>query len=482
MNKKTRVLFLLACLCSIWLISCTPRVPDKAEIVIISFNDLHGDFENLPKLSAFIEETRAKYKHVIVVCAGDRFTGNPFNDYYEKRQYPIINMLNHMGWDVAVIGNHEFDFGIDLLNERIRESTAATIAANIELSTSGLVGVRPYHIIKKNGIRIAFLGLTNVDRVTGKPAALAERVADIDFFDPIETAVKFKHLRKKNHVFVALTHIGTTEDLILASIMPELDLIVGGHSHSLLEPTVQNGVVITQAGRSARHVGKTKITLEKGIVTQIVNNKICMRTWEGPNDPIIVEKIQTYKNNPFLNEPFVTLTYGIPTLEQLGHMMTDAAITLPNSDFSLMNCSGIRTSYLYAGSVTYADMLRVSPFNNYYIIVDLTPDEIREFIAMEWTDKRDCLMIPSGFHYTAIRTSGDNNIQVKTMTYPNGRRLDENKRYRVAINNYLVTKYLVEHVEHAEYTGIFVVDNMVEFLRNNPTADYRNVRTRAKFN
>ena len=114
--------------------------------------------------------------------------------------------------------------------------------------------------------------------------------------------------------------------------------------------------------------------------------------------------------------------------------------------------------------------------------MDLTPNEIREFIAMEWTDKRDCLMLPSGFHYTAIRTPGDNNIQVKEMTYPNGRKLDENKRYRVVINNYLVTKYLVEHVEHADYTGVFVVDNMVEFLRNNPTLDYRNTRTRAKFN
>ena len=450
--------------------------------MILSWNDLHGDFEHLPQLSAFVQKTKATYKYVIVADAGDRFTGNPFNDFHERRQYPIIDLQNHIGVDVVVLGNHELDYGVVLLNERIKESQSVAIAANIELKTSGLRGVKPYHIINKNGINVAFLGLTNVNRLTGKPTALAEHVAGIQFFDPIEAAVKFRFLRKKSHVFVALTHIGVTEDLILADSMPELDLIIGGHSHTVIdEPLIQNSVLITQTGRAGRYVGKTKIVLRKGVVTEISNELVSMTNWTGPVDSVILEKIQTYKNNPFLNETFATMLHEIPNLTQLGHMMTDAMLTLPNVDFSLINCTGIRTNHLHAGKITYADILRVSPFGNYLVTVSLTPAEIREFIELEFTDKRNCLMIPGGFEYTANHTAG-NNIKVEKITYPNGQNLDENKKYRVVINNYLVTKYLPQHIEHDSYTGILVVDNVVEFKKNNPNMDYRNVRIRASFN
>jgi len=156
-------------------------------------------------------------------------------------------------------------------------------------------------------------------------------------------------------------------------------------------------------------------------------------------------------------------------------------LTLPNVDFSLINCTGIRTNRLRAGEVTCADILRVSPFGNYLVTVSLTPAEIREFIELEFTDKRNCLMIPGGFEYTAKHTLGDN-IEVERITYPNGKELDENKKYRVATNNYLATKYLMQHIDDSSFTSVFVVDNMVEFKKNNPNMDYRNVRIRARFN
>jgi 2',3'-cyclic-nucleotide 2'-phosphodiesterase (5'-nucleotidase family) len=452
--------------------------------VILSYNDLHGDFENLPKLSAFVKETRSTYKNVIVASAGDRFTGNPYNDYHEKSQFPIIDLENHIGVDIAVIGNHEFDFGVELLNERLKDAKSIAISANIKLegSGSGLEGVKPYHIFEKNGIKIAFLGLTEVDRLTGKPSVLLERVADIEFFDPIETAVNYRFLRKKSHVFVALTHIGLREDLILADSMPELDLIIGGHSHTLLkEPIIQNNVLITQAYSRAKHVGKTTILLKKGVVSQITNEMIDLATWEGVVDSAIVEKIRIYENNPFLKEPFVTLQYEIPNHKQLGHMVADAALVLPGVDFSVVNCSSVRAARLDAGPVTYADILRVYPFNNYLVIVALKPSEIRELIETEFTDKRNCLMLPAGFEYVAQRTPGDN-IKVVNMTYPNGKKLDETKTYHVAVNNYLFTKYLLPEQVANISVDISVLNNIVNFLRNNPNMDYRNVPTRAKFN
>ncbi|MCL2027339.1 MAG: bifunctional metallophosphatase/5'-nucleotidase [Bacteroidales bacterium] len=482
MNKNIRIVFFLTCLCSFWLISCTPKVPDEAEIVIISYNDLHGDFENLPQLSAFLQETRATYKHVIMLDAGDRFTGNPFNDFAEKKQFPIVNLLNYIGIDMWLIGNHEFDYGVELLNERMKESNDIVIAANLELETSGLTGVKPYHIFNKDGIRIAFFGLTNVEKQTGKPAALTEHVANIQFFDPIETAMTYRFLRKKAHVFIALTHIGLSEDLILADSMPELDLIVGGHSHTLIDTIlIRNDVLITQSGYQAKHIVKTKIKLEKGIVSDISTETINLQNWEGPVDSVLIQKIETYKNNPFLMNPFTSLKYEIPNLTQLGHMMTDAALTLANVDLSIMNCGGIRIRNLPSGPLTYGDILRLSPFNNYLVVVDLKPAEIRKVIEMEFSERKDCLMIPAGFEYVAKRMP-DGNAKIGRMTYRNGKILDENKTYRVVLNNYIFSKYLQEHIENARFTEVFVVDNIVTYLQNNPNVDYRNVRTRARFN
>jgi 2',3'-cyclic-nucleotide 2'-phosphodiesterase (5'-nucleotidase family) len=481
MNKKIRFIVLLAGLCCFWLISCAPKTPDEVQIVILSFNDTHGDFENLPQLSAFVKETKNTYKNVIVADAGDRFTGNPYNDFYEKKQFPAVDLLNHIGVDVAVVGNHEFDYGIELLNERIKEFNGVEISANIELKSSGLTGIKPYYIIKKEGIKIAFLGLTNVEKRTGKPAALLERVANIRFYDPIETAMKHRFLGKKAHVFVALTHLGITEDLILADSMPELDLIIGGHSHTLLkEPLIQNSVMITHAGHNVSHVAKTTILLKKGVVSQITNEMISLDSWSGSIDSNIVAKILKYEDNSYLKEPFVSLQHDISNHQRLGYAIADAALMLPDADFSVVNCPGVRADYLTAGPVTYADILRVFPFNNDLVIVELTSAEIRKLIEAEFTEKRRCLIFPAGFEYAVQRVSGGD-IKVVELKYPNGENLDETKTYRVAVNNYVFTKYLIDHADLADYTGVFMVDNIVDYFRNNPNMDYRNVRTRAKY-
>ncbi|MCL2414837.1 MAG: bifunctional metallophosphatase/5'-nucleotidase [Bacteroidales bacterium] len=483
MNRNTRFLvFFITSLCCIWLVSCAPRVPDEATIVIISFNDVHGNFEHQPGLSAFVAETRAIYEHVIVVDGGDRFMGNPFNDLYERRGFPIIDIQNRIGVDVSVLGNHEFAFGIDVLNARLDDAESVAISANVEPGTSDLVSLKPYYIINKNGINIAFLGLTNVDRRTRIPLVLPERVVGVEFFNPIETALKYRHLRRSSHVFIALTHIGTEEDTVLANAMPELDLIIGGHSHCIMvEPLIQNGVPIIQAGRNARYAHKTKIFLRRGVIEEITTELVSMRNWDGPIDTVILEKIQRYESNPLLTTPFVTLRYEIPSLNQLGNMITDAALTLPNVDFALMNCGGIRIEYLPAGSIAYSDILRLSPFGNHLIIVEMTPAEIRQFIEREFMERQVCLAIPGGFEYT-VRRMPDNSVKVEKVTYPDGRRLDENRTYRMVLNNYLVSTYLTGFADRAQYTGVSMVDNIVEFLRNNPNKDYRRTHLRARFN
>jgi 2',3'-cyclic-nucleotide 2'-phosphodiesterase (5'-nucleotidase family) len=464
-------------LCGLWLVSCTPKIPDEVEIVILSTTDLHGTFDFFPQFSVLVEETKAKHKNVIVVDAGDRFTGNPFNDYWEEKQFPIIDLMNNIGYDVMVIGNHEFDHGVELLNNRIEETNSAVILANMEIKGSGLQNIKPYHIIKKDGINIAFLGLTQVNERTQKPSVLAKQVVDLKFYDPVKIAMKYRYLRKKSHVFVALTHMGVDDDAILADSLPELDLIIGGHSHStLLEPVFQNGVMITQSERYARKIGKTTILLKKGVVSEITNELINLQTWNGSTDPAVEEKIQVYKKNPFFTESFATMKYGIPNIEQLGYMMTDAALQLPGVDFSTLNFSGIRMDSLPAGDLTYGDIFRLSPFNNRIFVFPITSAEFRAFLEV-----RNCRMLPAGFEFTSYKTP-EGVDRIDKIMLPNGQALDENKHYNLAIDSYLFSMYLMEYADRATDLGLFVVDVIVDYMRNNPNMDYRNRPPRVQNN
>ncbi|MDR2907819.1 MAG: metallophosphoesterase, partial [Bacteroidales bacterium] len=176
MKNKKQFAFLGMLWCAFWMVSCDSNRSDGTEVVIISMNDIHGTFDYLPKLSAFVKETKAANPNVIVVNAGDRFTGNPYNDYYNEPGLPIIDLENRIGVDVSTIGNHEFDYGQKLLNERIKQSNAIEISANMELKGSTLDVIEPYYSIEKDGLNIVFLGLINRNPKTHRPDVMKNKV------------------------------------------------------------------------------------------------------------------------------------------------------------------------------------------------------------------------------------------------------------------------------------------------------------------
>jgi 2',3'-cyclic-nucleotide 2'-phosphodiesterase (5'-nucleotidase family) len=465
-------------LCCFLLSSCSQRIPDEVEIVIISINDVHGHFQQLPALSALVNKTREAHKNVIVVDGGDRFTGNPYNDRYENPQFPITDLLNFIGFDVMVVGNTEFNHGTDLLNQRIKQTNAATITANVDPISSGLQNITPYHTMKMDDVRISFLGLTNIEEKTGKPATSARNVEKIVFYDPIETAIKYRYLKEKSDVFIALTHIGTRYDRILADSMPELDLIISSHCHTLLkEAEIRNGVLITQADRYGRQAGKTTITLTKGVVSNITNEMIDLENWTEPVDPLIIPKIREYQANPTFFLPVVTLSHSIRNFMQLGYMMTDAAVDqLSDADFAVVNYSAIRIDSLSSKTaVTLGDILRLSPFDNRLLIVKLTPAELRDFLEI-----RKCEMIPSGFIFETIEFQKGTR-KIKRIMYPDGKELDENKLYNLAIDGFLYSRYMTEiDADRTTETDYFVVDVVLDFLKTNPHIDYQNTPVRTK--
>ena len=147
-RKKIYLLFLLTCLIS----------SAQEKVIIFSINDIHSRIENFSKIKPLIDNERGKGNKVFFVSAGDIFSGNPIVDNYSEKGFPIIDLLNRTGLDISVIGNHEFDYGQNVLSDRIAQANFPFVCANFSGGKAELSNVKGVEIIEKDGFSIAYIG------------------------------------------------------------------------------------------------------------------------------------------------------------------------------------------------------------------------------------------------------------------------------------------------------------------------------------
>lgn len=218
---------------------------DAQELTIVHFNDTHshvdperaGDYKGrggVIEQAAYVDSVRAEdgRRNVLLLHAGDFSQGT---SYFTELGGDIeIDILNCMGYDVVALGNHEFDNGPAELARRLRNLKADVVCANYDFTGTPLESlVRPYVIIRKAGLKIGIIGLlTDISRVVAK-----EMTGGLKYQDPVVPVNRYaEYLRevKKCDLVICLSHLGYTEDKKLASEIRNVDLIVGGHSHTLL--------------------------------------------------------------------------------------------------------------------------------------------------------------------------------------------------------------------------------------------------------
>jgi 5'-nucleotidase len=241
--------------------------------------------------------------------------------------------------------------------------------------------------------------------------------------------------------------------------------------------------MISHGEQFAKQVAKSTILLKNGVVSNITNEMINLSTFKGEADPIVAEKIRVYMDDPSLKKAFATLKYGIPDFRKLGYMMTDAARTALKTDFSLINCTGIRLDFLPAGPVTVSDIFLLSPFNNnYFVVVNVKQSDIKNFIETVYrAGGINCLLMPSGLNYTARQIS-EQEISVEKMTLPNGDLLDEHKTYTLVVGSFLHSQYLKNYdvLGDGDSKPQFVVNVLIDYLLNNPDIDYPSMPVRER--
>ena len=226
-------------------------------LTVLHTNDFHNHLT--PAQAAFIKEEKAKYENVLLLDAGDAISAG--NIGVRPGGEPILTLMSETGYDAMTLGNREFHVADTLLRLKLSKAVFPVLSANIrwrEDKGETLSVAASWTKMLVSGLRVAVFGLT-VPMVT--PRMTARLVSAFVFDDPVETAkVQIARLRPGADVLIALTHIGLREDERLAAACPELDLIIGGHSHNKLhEPHIINGVPIVQAGWFGHYLGETTL-------------------------------------------------------------------------------------------------------------------------------------------------------------------------------------------------------------------------------
>ncbi|MBO7299971.1 MAG: bifunctional metallophosphatase/5'-nucleotidase [Tidjanibacter sp.] len=456
---------LLACVVLLSAMACSPR---KENIIIISTSDIHAKIEELPRLAAFVEEARSQdTARVFLVDAGDRWTGNPYVDKASHAGRPIIEQMNKMGYDVATIGNHEFDMGLDTLQRRLGEAEFDIVLANIDTKESALKQPKPYVIKRAGGVKVGFLGIVT-NNANGHPDGKDVIFEGTEFFSPDWVAERYgSTVRRKSDLMVVISHCGLDRDTVdLVKAFPYADLIVSGHTHEQYSGKVE-GVAVVQGNSKLRAVGVTTATLLGGKVVDIQTKYMTLPEEECEATK---ESVEEYFNDPYFNESVGTFT-AEATKMGLAHFMADEGRRVAGADIGFYHIGGTRISSLAEGDVARARIFELEPFNSDMVITTMSYKEIEEMIFQKFNDKVNYKeshrvdLIPSGLSYTIVTDKSGDAVAVRLNP-------DVKKElYKVAVSNYvyenktypytrrpeegrtpLVTTYLINRLAEGPYT------------------------------
>jgi 2',3'-cyclic-nucleotide 2'-phosphodiesterase (5'-nucleotidase family) len=450
---------------------------DSKEIRIILFhiNDVHGQINNFARIAWVVEQEKKKNPGAAVffLNAGDNFSGNPVVDHYEPKGEPILQLMNRMGFDVMVLGNHEFDYGREVLKSFMERANFPIICANAHLKKQkdSFPQPPPFTILKTpTGIKIAVLGLLQVDPYTGIPSTHPLHLPGFTFSDPIATAKKYRYLKKENDIFIALTHLGSRADEVLAQEIKELDLIIGGHSHSPVHHPLDkeiNGPLVAQAGGDAEYLGRIQLIWQKGQLVKKSGELIEVASIKR-EIPELEKMIAAFNNNPVLNHVIAALPRPVEGIVEVGNLTCDALRKYFNLDIAFHNSGGIRVNRL-TPTIRLKDIHALHPFENRMVRFKMSASEIRSLIKSEYERHKRLDLLVSGMVYI-VKATWAGEVKAVELKDEKGQLLDETKTYTVGMNDYMASTIKFSHQDPGTSLIVTVNDALIQYLRQEKDA------------
>jgi 2',3'-cyclic-nucleotide 2'-phosphodiesterase (5'-nucleotidase family) len=447
----------------------------QTEVILLHANDMHAKIDNMAKLAYLADSLRRHHPNVFLVSAGDNFTGNPVVDMVPDKGAPMIDLMNRCGFSASAVGNHEFDMGQELLRRKFAQAGFPFICANLDGSAAVMGPVRPYLVLGiGGGDSIALLGLIQLDD-NNLPSAIPSHMTGVQFVNGIEKARQYEWLKKRYGNMIALSHLGIADDARLADSVPLFDLVIGGHSHTLLEkPRLENGVMIVQAGSNLKYIGKTTLVLENGKVTDRRYELVSFETLKKEN-PGIRKVIDAYNNNPEFDITVGTAARPVEGLDEMGSLMTDALTHLLQIDFAFQNKGGIRLLSLPKGDITLRDIYKLDPFSNQVVLYSMTAEEIKSLICYGYQHEKGIDLQVSGMTYK-VTDDGTRQCAAVEMFDKAGKPLDPKAEYSVAMNSYMSYTYQFNHRDPGTMTAYTTTEALIKYLRQKKTVNYSGVK------
>ena len=233
----------------------------------VSTDERYSNKGGFARRAALIEKIRAEEENVLLLDAGDIFQGTPyFNFYGGELEFKLMSKIKY---DLATLGNHDFDAGLDGLKKQLKHASFDFVNANYDFSNTILDGAfKPYKILKKNGLKIGVFGLgIELEGLVGK-----DYYKETKYHDPVEIAhdISAELKQKKCDLIICLSHLGfdygenedKISDIFLAQKTKNIDLIIGGHTHTFLNAPVEKTnaegklVLINQVGWAGLYLGR----------------------------------------------------------------------------------------------------------------------------------------------------------------------------------------------------------------------------------
>jgi 5'-nucleotidase / UDP-sugar diphosphatase len=461
-SSTARLLFLILI---VWMpamplaASQAPAGQAQINLTILHVNDTHGHI--IPYLDKTVDPDRpvggAEYlaemiesekaanpDGTILLSAGDMFQGTPVSNLFHGK--PVIDIMNYLHYDAMALGNHEFDWGQDVLHSIISSASFPVLSANVFMHGGGLLkGTKPYVILKKKGVRIAVIGITTPETFyTTKPG----NVTGLTFVPPekVLPAIIRRVRGQGASLVIALTHYGLDSDRELARKVSGIDLIVGGHSHTaIMDPIVESGTVIVQAGSNGIYLGVMKITFDaqkKKVQNFTREDELRLVSSSSgaqldPNVARIVDKYESQVKTEFskvVGTAAADLTRASTGESGLGDMVTDAMRDASGAQIAFQNGGGIRAD-IPKGPITVEQVFTALPFDNNLVSMDLTGEQIRELLEKSVLSENILQVSGIQIEYDLSKPAGAKVTSVQVA----GKPMEDQAIYRVVTNDFLAS-------------------------------------------
>lgn len=485
-------------------------VPDKEyKLTILHTNDHHGRFWQNSKgeygmaaratlISQIRDEVAADGGQVLLLSGGDINTGVPESDMQDAE--PDFKGMAALGYDAMAIGNHEFDNAREVLMQQQKWAGFSFLSANIYRRDNNKTLFPAYKVFDVDGMKVVVVGFTTEDTVKiGNP----EYTQDLEFKNPVAVAQELMPtLEKKGALVIAATHMGhyvdanhggnAPGDVTLARSVKGFDVIVGGHSQvPLSEPDVQNGTLILQAHEWGKYVGRLDMVVKNGEIISSeyhlipINLKSSSKDAEGKTvltligDEILEDPAMLAMLTPFQEVGAESLNTVIGSCTgnfvgersvvrssetNLGNLIAEAQRAKANADVAIMNSGGIRAD-MACGDITYKNVLTVQPFANILTYVDLTGQELSDYLTVAAGKEAGS----GAFAQTAgvsltLKGGVISNVMI------GGKALNLSATYRLAINSFMAAggDGYTKVSDHPNYvnTGFVDADLLVDYISN----------------